>query len=245
MDNRQLQEELKNCTLSLNPSFDKLKDLFKAERLLPFLDYYLSINEDKPNCYHSRLHTLVATLDAIEGVYNEWNDPIYIKSVMLAMLFHDSGHSCGKYTDKENIEKALQDIATGFEYKDVVSCIPDKEKADIFKHVNTLIASTRWPIAKHDTKDKEHPLVPIVRDADLMAAYQNKPEKMLLLTGLFNEMKYSQGVSNYSFVDQQGTFLNNIKWRSRWAYIKSMKRNYPQCVKRTIAELELHLHTKV
>jgi hypothetical protein len=187
----------------------------------------------------------VATLDAIEGVYNEWNDPIYVKSVMLAMLFHDSSHSCGKYADAENIDKALADFTIGFEYKDVVSCIPDKEKADILSHVNTLIKATRWPIAKHDTKDKEHPLVGIVRDADLMAAYQNKTEKLLLLTGLYNEMKYSQGVSHYVFLDQQGTFLNNIKWRSRWGYIKAVKRNYPQCVKRTIAELELHFHSKV
>lgn len=237
-----IQERITSLDLSVNPSFDILRTIMKEYKIESFLDYYLSNNPENKDCYHNRLHTLVATLDAIEGASFEKVVGADMVSVILAMLFHDSLHSCGKYPDSVNIDTACEDFKKAFSICADSSAGVHKSKEYIFDTTLDLIQCTKWPTPKTNNPDK--PLQTIVRDADLMAIYQNKAQRLPLLVGLYNEMRYGFDVDEYSFLDQQATFATNIKWRTRWASIKSFKRNWPLCAKQSIAELELHFKVK-
>lgn len=237
-----IQERITSLDLSVNPSFDLLRAIMQEYKIESFLDYYLSNNPENKDCYHNRLHTLVATLDSIEGASFDRVQGADMISVILAMLFHDSQHSCGKYSDDINISKAREDFKQAFAICADSSPGVHKSKEHIFETALDLIQCTMWPTPKANNPDK--PLQTIVRDADLMALYQNKPERLSLLVGLYNEMRYGYDIDEYSFLDQQATFATNIKWRTRWAGIKSFKRNWPLCAKQSIAELELHFKVK-
>ncbi len=237
-----IQEKITSFTLSLNPSFDLLRAIMQEYKIEPFLDYYLFNNPESKDSYHSTLHTLIATLDAIEGAAFGKVSKRDTLCIILAMLFHDSKHSRGRFSDDFNIREAVEDFKTAFSDSHCIKGIHPDSRDYIQGTVIDLIRCTKWPTPKTVSGDK--PLQSIVRDADLMAIYQNKPERLSLLDGLYNEMAYSFDDNQYTFLDNQATFATNIKWRTRWASIKSFNRNWPQCAKQSIAELELHFRIK-
>ena len=78
------------------------------------------------------------------------------------------------------------------------------------------------------------PLSPIIRDADLMMAYETDYLAIELYTGLFNELvekcklNRESELTKEAFIEGNTKFLQKVQWNTRWARNKAFVHNFPR-----------------
>ena len=223
-----IQDCIKDLTLGDHPEFVPV--IAKILGVEKYLDYYLEREPKKRDVYHNHTHTFNMMLNVYEGICNSGVhvDESDIRHLVLAALFHDINHTCGKAIDKENVKIAVKQFTKAFE---LIESKPDVEQKTL-SEVTRLIRATEYPY-RRALNDY---LVPIIRDADMSIVYiTDKDVQLELTTGLINEVNYRRVViqdmdviDEEEFLNGQKVFWQNVSWRSRWGKMKSVKRNYPK-----------------
>ena len=219
---------------TLADNLDKAADVIKHLKITAYANHFLATNVENKNVYHSYLHSIVTMLNCYEGIMHcaEGGDTQKVQAIVLAGLFHDSKHLCGKTTsDKENIKLAVSSLEDAHDTVDQGTRVD----ASVLELAIDLIKCTEYPYTRKEPKSELHA---IIRDADLMGIYlSDNTLKKSLIEGLYSEIQinrahnYDDAMTRVAFYMGQQAFWNGVKWNSRYARIKSIKLNHPAKVR--------------
>lgn len=229
-----ISEHIKANTLSHRK--DMLLHIFEILAIKSYFEQFEIIEEtfhvrelNAADAYHNKVHSCAVALNCYEGIYS--TELPFSKeekqALMIAALYHDARHTRGDSTDTVNIMRACEALRSAHKQ------IQKKASAEVINKAIALIKLTQFPY----TKNTESPLARILRDADLMMAYEQDHIAVSLHRGLFNEFNKTctrdslPGQHFEYFVDSNTLFLQKIQWQTRWARNKALLLNYPQRVK--------------
>lgn len=141
-----------------------------------------------PNNYHSNDHMLYVL--AIALWLARRNDRDLSLSAQLACMMHDYGHSIGKLNDDENIKIACAGVDSILGHYD----------DSVRQKVKDLIKITRFPfLEENEPKTLEEQFI---RDADLLYAMVEGPERISIRSKLNIEIGRDRNVSEEDLVEQ-------------------------------------------
>ena len=207
-----------------------LKDYYDA--FLETDDSFFNTDGEEDLCYHNKIHAAAVALNCYEALHctdlpTSTEDK---KSVLLAAVFHDTGHSRGLWSDENNIAKAIDALKKV--HRDVIYKVTDP----ILNKAVKLIGYTQYPYVTKSDHIRDY-CARVIRDADLMMLYEPDEVAVDLHIGLFNEMKdggygHEGLISQSAFIEKNSNFLYNIQWNTRWARNKAFMHNHPQLIRR-------------
>jgi hypothetical protein len=192
-------------------------------RLTPFLEYFDQYNASKNLPYHNRYHSFKMVLNCYEGSYYE-NIQSYgaRRGLLVAALFHDFNHTGGRLHDSENIKLAVNGLLSAHDF---VTTEHKLSSGELYV-AKDCIEITQYPF-------ENDPFVPtqmVIRDADLMQAYEEDDSRLLAqYVGLKEEIQISkkQTFSSEEFADGMKSFLDEqVVWYTNWAQEKSKALNW-------------------
>lgn len=167
------------------------------------LDDYLKIVLEKSTSNHAPYHNLFHVLCMIKNCHliavSENLNPSEIRLLLIAVLFHDFGHSMGAKKDTENVKDAIK----AFEKY-------SKESPAYNQKIIEIIKATEYPYVI-DEKDLTFEQK-VIRDADLLQLFEPNYIQQNLL-GLSKEM-------NLPIIDLlkgQKKFMDSIKYHTAYA----------------------------
>jgi len=225
----QLGESLAIRILYLND----LEDLTK---------YYILNNQSKDLPYHNAYHAWCMVLNCYEAArYYHLSDTSQ-RSLLLAALFHDYGHSGGYLDDRSNVNIARKGLrqaiiklctcCNGFGMLSRVmgdgsnddepcpDCIVPPIEVNL---AIDLIEVTKYP---YEVEPKTL-LEQIIRDADLMQVYERSAKKIgEQYLGLYHEIKINRPCTLLQFVDGNQKFQEAVSWHTEWAKNKASVLDY-------------------
>jgi hypothetical protein len=182
-----------------------------------YLDYFLKHNYSTAE-YHSIYHGICVALNAYEGAQHEKLSNSQTKSLVLASIFHDYDHSGGTLPDTGNIIRAIRGL-TEAAYHDKTFGM--ELTIEEFTQTIQILGITKYPYEK----TPESLMEKIIRDADLMQAYEN--DLVVLKNqydGLHIEIERSVPTkfTREEFAKGQRSWLDsNVTWYSQWAEAKA------------------------
>lgn len=227
-----ISEHIKANTLSHRK--DMLPHIFEILGIKSYLDQfevteYQSTFSQDSQVYHNQIHSHAVALNCYEAMYS--TELPFSKedkqALMIAALYHDAWHTKGHSTDSDNIVRAYGAL------KVADGQIQKKVSPGVFNKAIALIKLTQYPY----TKNTESVPARILRDADLMMAYEEDRIATDLLCGLFNESNVARKrdllpeAKFKDFVESNTLFLQKIQWQTRWARNKALLLNFPKRVK--------------
>lgn len=189
------------------------------------------------NPYHNAYHTHCMVVNAHEAVtwYNRSKDPeqhIISKQqhaeLLIACLYHDLGHSMGKFSDTTNVALAVT-AARGGNEEGQLYCVSSTLGADL--HIDTIcniIAVTEYPFIRTPKTLCEQ----IIRDCDLLQSLE--PDWMeMIFVGLFKELKNKPEFADMTieqFGPLQIKFLENAEFFTEW-FEKTKRKQWKEAIK--------------
>jgi len=188
--------------------------------LEPFYDHLHTFNHIT-NLYHNIYHAHCVLLNCYEGAYQLQLDEETIRGLCVGALLHDFNHSCGELPDSENIKFALIGLENAQKYANSQHLGLSARSLEIARSV---IKITQYPYIVEPTIIPEQ----IIRDADLMQAYEESPKKVVKqFLGLKSELEVKGNkLTNADFARGTKAFYDAIQWNTRWATEKAYVRNF-------------------
>ncbi len=207
------QALLYQTALERKPALEKQ---LEAVGLTHLMAQFCEINHSVFSPYHNAYHSFFVTDMVAQGAAFHRIDLTCTRALFAAALFHDVNHSAGKHIDAINIEQALLAI-------DKVTDLNQSEHA----LAKQLIQATLRPSVEGAQWSL---LESILRDADLMQAYEVNDEVMTALyAGLHSEIERSlnKPMNKREFANFSRDWMDaNIHWDSQWAKEKSITKNW-------------------
>lgn len=223
--NRQALNQIKQLAFEFrlaNAGQRALKHICKEYEIASAWSFFSDWNDSKAE-YHCKYHAICVTLNVYEGSIYYGLSFKQTRNLLLAAIFHDFDHSGdGRFSDcplldEQNIELALIGLNTYLEQVEDEFYLADEDYAEI---INTL-RITKYPYAKDPVTISEM----IIRDADLMQAYELDDARLLKqYRGLQVEIERARSTkfTTAEFAEGQRAWLNeNVKWYSQWAIKKA------------------------
>lgn len=234
----------------------KEMNLSHYKEVLPFIfeslgisEYYSAFQEwddvfkcDTDNTihctYHNKVHATAVALncfEATESTITQFSRED-MRALMLAALYHDYKHAKIIGDDFINICAAIKGV------NDIHKKVKRKVLPETLARALKLIKHTEYPYRIPSPLITD-PLSLILRDADMMMVYEPTEISVNLLSGLLNEINSTRRnqdkppMSITDFVSENGSFLRNIAWCTRWAKTKAYKRNLPATILNVSAKL--------
>lgn len=236
---QKLDQAIMDSRLADYPEF--IEPIFKSLDITPYLNAYNKSVEgakDCPNVYHGKTHSLQVVLNAYEAALNEGWTYDDKRVVLLAALFHDHGHSHGRYNDSRNVKVA----ANNFQliHADIKSKHKLSEESAL--RVSELIIKTQYPYKTYNGFGICG-LTKLLRDADIMSLVYTTDRnlRLRLFVGFINEIGIGRFETIKDVIEFQNKFLWSIRWSSRTATIKAMSRNWPQMGKKLLEDIAGHV----
>ena len=230
-----IQDGIKNMNLSHRK--DVLSHIFESLDLKEYYEAFEQLDDGynrwfsggQAKTYHNKLHMKAVALNCYEAMHNTLTEfsKADQQALMVAALYHDAQHTRVAPTDSINIGMALK--ALDAVHKTVVHKLPKLAYQKAVK----LIRHTEYPYVVTSANIK-CPLSLIIRDADLMMAYETDCLAVELYTGLFNELvekRKHNGESELTkeaFIEDNTKFLQKAQWNTRWARNKALVYNFPR-----------------
>jgi HD superfamily phosphodiesterase len=172
----------------------------------------LQNNPGNINPYHNLEHTYFVMDTCYKIMKSQKLDST---ELLIAAAFHDWGHSAGKLSDAQNIERALSG------YQNYINQLP-LHKSDL---VIQLIKSTQFPYEKEpDNWNELEPLVKILRDADRLQWCQPNWKQMVLINLFEKELNKDLKeavIAQISFIE---SFKPYTSWGQSLVLEKASKR---------------------
>lgn len=159
--------------------------------------------------YHNVFHTETVAMLVAEAAAYEGLDSAQTSALVLAALFHDSGHSAGALPDAQNIEQAIEDF---WVFASATSAMTTQLCAEVIR----LIRCTQYPYVTQ----AEDTLSKIMRDADLMQVLEENWQTQVFV-GLHQEMQVSKpGMTSHDFIVGCSRFYAGCRLLSQWGKSK-------------------------
>jgi hypothetical protein len=246
--NKELKDLVASSINSMTLSHHKelLPFIFHQYDLIEYYQYFDKLSDFFVNplssdnrSYHNKLHSQAVSLNCYEAIHHT-ELPISKedkKAILLASLFHDANHSYGLLQDSANISNAI----TAF--NNAHDCAKHQVTQEIIKKAKKLIKYTQYPYVAMSRHITWHCAL-VIRDADMMMAYEQDRVCADLHIGLFNEINnsrdhYFEPIMKFNyFLENNEQFLQRIVWNTRWAKKKAFNHNFPQRVKNMKALIE-------
>ncbi len=159
------------------------------------------------NPYHNIRHMLHILWECYDGAkYHELDQRIF-RNLLIAAVFHDFNHS-GKIEKKDNleIERAIEALRKFI--------LPDDKP--YLEEIISYIRATEFPHVIQN--DEQHIPMCILRDADMSQTFSPAWLQQIIF-GLSREMN----IEPIELLEQQSSFLQNIKFSSDWGKQKFTK----------------------
>jgi len=213
-------QALKNYRLqSLNKvGVDVIIDRLNLE---PFYDLFSSFNAGNDLPYHNLYHAHCVLLNCYEGGMHLRLSEDELRGLCAGALFHDFNHFGGILPDDKNIKAALEGLKIAQRY---ALSRHLGLSAQSFEVAETVIRVTQYPYIIEPTTVPEQ----IIRDADLMQAYEEVPKEQLKqFLGLKSELEVKGNkISIADFAKGTKSFSDAIVWHTQWAIEKAYVRNF-------------------
>jgi hypothetical protein len=165
------------------------------------IKYHIEFNTALNASYHNFYHTLTVTENIIELCEVYELKEINIKHLIIAGLFHDFGHSKGKYNDAYNIKIAKFYLSEWLSINKIEGI--HKET------IEQIIDATQYPYV---IKSEDLTIFQmIIRDADLCQLFQSNRIQHVYI-GLATELN----LTLKQILEGQLHFLENIKPCTIW-----------------------------
>jgi hypothetical protein len=203
-----------NDTLVDNKIISLLEDTVYKICIGTNLQYhYEFVRENNPSNnlpYHNWYHTLCMIKNCFDAS-EYYNLPMSsMRGLCAAALWHDYGHTGGKFDDVVNITNTINHFRNF--HLSLSSCATRELDSDLC-HVPSLISVTQYPYV-HEPFGIEQK---IIRDADLMQIAEVTWYDMII-TRLGREMsiKYGRQLTDLEMIEGQISFLKNINLYTDW-----------------------------
>lgn len=186
------------------------------------LRYYYQIvfaSKGVNNPYHNFRHSMHVLCRSYEAAQHEGLDPISVRQLLIAAMFHDYNHSGVMGNDAREIQTAL--LALG-------DCLLS-EDVSLYPEIMLLIKATEFPHSKCALS----PGAAILRDADMSPIFSDVWLQQIIF-GLAKEM----GISALELLLKEEDFLRSMEFYSVWGN-KFLKAQVPQRIKETKEFLKL------
>jgi hypothetical protein len=135
-----------------------------------FRDFATAMNPSAQLPYHNAPHAKQVLSDAffyMDGL--KPGAPFLLHDdapvLALACMFHDVGHSGGRLTDKENIEVALEYLASALEMSN------DSYFESLYPEIEKVIRVTEYDVEKGFVREPDSDMERAIRDADLSSVF--------------------------------------------------------------------------
>lgn len=199
---------------------DVLVDRLNIE---PFYNFLKMFNESNDLPYHNFYHANCVFLNCYEGAWHKGLNDEEIRGLCVGALLHDFNHSGGEYADDENIKSALKGLANAQAYAKsmLIGLSPES-----LKIAESVIRVTQYPFIIDPVTFPEQ----IIRDADLMQPYEERPCAVVnQYLGLKMEVEIQKNeiFSDQEFAEGLMVWQNKeVDWHTEWALDKSKVRNW-------------------
>lgn len=243
MNNREIETIISTgiATMTLSHKKDILPHIFESLDLKEYYEIFDELDDsfyvasviseagEEVLSYHNKVHAQAVALNCYEAMHSTLTEfsKADQQALMVAALYHDTRHTRVAPTDSINIGMALKTLDAV--HKTVVRKLPKLAYQKAVK----LIRHTEYPYVVTSANIK-CPLSPIIRDADLMMAYETDYLAIELYTGLFNELvekcklNRESELTKEAFIEGNTKFLQKVQWNTRWARNKAFVHNFPR-----------------
>jgi hypothetical protein len=184
----------------------RLQTILATHQLLDPYGYVAERNPSNAFPYHNLHHTRCVLLNCADGA-DQMELPFEERRTLyLAALFHDFGHSGGRQKDAQNVGVAIDALRA--------YCTKARFLDDCLDAATRIIESTEFPPLADPVTLSEK----IIRDADMMQIYMPRWREQIF-GGLRNELEVATGkeISHSNMVRLQLRFMEGVKWHTSWA----------------------------
>lgn len=184
--------------------------------------------------YHNLYHTECLVANVFEGAVFEDIPSEYWRPLVLGGICHDAKHTGGNFDDAENVRRAKEFLAAVInmcKYTD--EAISDWE----YKVAERVVDVTQYPYVRGPVDHVEK----IIRDADLMQAYEGSESKLIKsYLGLKTEVELQRNATYTMTEWAEGNrqFLNGVVWHTEWAKQKAIKLDWEAHKERLVQVLK-------
>jgi len=185
---------------------DRVAAILARHELVAAYSYFVEHNPGNDQPYHNRYHTDCMILNCAAGAADMRLAPEETRILLLSAIFHDFGHSGGKYQDDHNIEVALEGLTA--------YCGSSESLRGYLTEAVELVKSTRFPyVTEPQTLSQK-----IIRDADQMQMYMPGWKKQIF-TGMRKEIEIASGkeLTLSDMIRIQLKFMAEVQWQTAWA----------------------------
>jgi hypothetical protein len=183
------------------------------------LDMYRRLNPSANLPYHNEYHTECMIANVFEGAIFEGLPLAKIRPLALGANCHDAFHTGGEHPDSENIIRAMDFLAAVI---NMCKYTDDEITVDEINAAEDYISITEYPYVSEPISIGEK----IIRDADLMQAYEADP---ILLAKQYKglkdeiEVQKKRTFTAEEFAEGNRQFLDGVVWHTEWAKQKAIK----------------------
>jgi predicted metal-dependent HD superfamily phosphohydrolase len=183
---------------------EELGKLLTAHGLTKLYEWFVATNPSNDLPYHNLYHAQCLTLNCAKAASSASLTENETRTLLVAALFHDAGHSGGRLQDAENIQVAVTMLASAAQAQ-----LVDPATLSI---ATRLIRATEFPHARDGVDELER----IIQDADLFQAAEDSWFEQVYV-GLRKELEHNRGpLSLLQFCELQEPFVNAIHFQSKW-----------------------------
>lgn len=194
--------------------YSAVLDICTDYGLTKYLNHVIRTNPSNNLPYHNLYHTLCVVRSvhelATEGMnYRQVNNVLCgtheppvnlthddVKSLLIAALYHDYGHSGGKNDESWNIRQAI-------------ASVPNEVRSP---DIENLIRATEYPYKDLHPNERIEYMQMIMRDADLCQIYQDNFICQCVL-GLYEEAKVmNPNLTMKEMIDKYMTFIDGTSY---------------------------------
>jgi hypothetical protein len=175
----------------------KIATKFKLDN---YLKYFIENNSANNAPYHNLYHTFCVIENSYKIGVDEGLSYAELRLLLLAAMFHDFNHSQGKNTDKYNVQLARR------KFMEI-----SKESTEDNIEIIELILATEYPYVIPD--EDLSPLQKIIRDADMMQAFEKNYMQQVVFGLLMEELNMSLDKA----LEAQLKFFKSLKFHTNFA----------------------------